>query len=165
MKLIITVSIAILIGSSAFCQKVTGKLKFTQGQVIEITMKVKTKIAQEAMGQSIDFDVDGSVTHQYTVTNATEDNTTLHHTMKRIFYSFDGMGQKQTIDSDKPKDLQGQFGKPIKELMEKTYDMVIDPDGKVMMVVPEKIETSNTDPAMMLIMNNLKDVVSTVQPP
>src|SRR5436190_893201 len=49
MKLIITVSIAILImGSSAFCQKITGKLKFSQGQVIEITMNVKTKIAQEA---------------------------------------------------------------------------------------------------------------------
>src|SRR5882724_11006413 len=118
MKLLITVSIAVLMmGSSAICQKVTGKLKFVQGQVIEITLNVKTKIAQEAMGQAIDFNVDGLATHVYTVTNTTEDNSTLHHTMKRISYSFDGMGQKKTIDSDKPKDLEGQFGKPIKDML------------------------------------------------
>ena len=85
--------------------------------------------------------------------------------MKRISYTFDGMGQKRPFDSDKPKDMEGQFGKPIKELLDKTYDMVIDPTGKVMMVLPEKIETPGSDPRIMLIMNMLKDLVGTVLPP
>ena len=128
-------------------------------------MDLQSTIAQEAMGQSIDFKVNGTATHRYKVTNTTTDNSTLHHSMKRISYLFDGMGQKQAFDSDKPKDLAGQFGKPIKELLGKTYDMVIDPTGKVMMVVPEQIETSNSDQRMAMIMNFMNDLVSSVQPP
>ena len=155
----------LLISISASSQKISGKLKFEQGQQYEITMNVKTKISQEAMGQAIDFNIDGTATHSYKVTNATDDNNTLHHQLHRITYIFDGMGQKRAFDSDKPKDLEGQFGKPIKDLLEKKYDMVIDSTGKVLMVEPEKFDDSDTDPRMAIIMNLLKDVVSTVQPP
>ena len=166
MKSLITAFIALLaVVSPTFCQTTSGSLKFKQGQELEVSMNLKSSIAQEAMGQSIDFNVDGVATHMYTVTNTTSYNSTLHHKMKRISYSFDGMGQKQSFDSDKQKDLDGQFGKPIKELLGKTYDMVIDPTGKVMMVVPEKLETSNPDPRIMMIMSMLTDLVSTVQPP
>ena len=152
-------------GTSAFCQTTQRGLKFVQGQGLEVTMNLKSTIAQEAMGQSIDFNIDGIATHLFKVTNTTSDNTTLHHTMKRISFTFDGMGQKRPFDSDKPKDMDGQFGKPIKELLDKTYDMVIDSTGKVMMVLPEKIESPGSDPRIMLIMNMLKDLVGTVQPP
>ena len=164
-SLITSFLIVLLAGTSAFCQSTQSGLKFTQGQGLEVTMNLKTTIAQEAMGQSVDFNIDGLATHLFKVTNTTPDNTTLHHTMKRISYTFDGMGQKQPFDSDKPKDMEGQFGKPIRELLDKTYDMVIDSTGKVMMVLPEKIETPASDPRIMLIMNMLKDLVGTVLPP
>ncbi|MEQ1678403.1 MAG: hypothetical protein ABL876_17035, partial [Chitinophagaceae bacterium] len=64
---------------SGFGQQVAGKLKFEQGQTFEITLQIKTTIAQEAGGQAIDFNVDASGTHSYKVTNVTPDNTTLHH--------------------------------------------------------------------------------------
>lgn len=150
---------------AASSQNVTGKLKFEQGQMLEILLQTKTTIAQQAMGQAIDFNVDASGTHFYKVTNTTEDNHTLNHTVKRITFSFDGMGQKQSFDSDKPKDISGPFGKPVKEMLEKKYDVIIDPYGKVMMAMPESFASAGSDSRMAIINSMMKDVVDVVNPP
>ena len=146
-------------------QKVSGKLKFDQGQTLEITMKVKTTIAQQAMGQAIDFNVDAAGTHSYKVTNTTEDNSTLHHKVQHITFTFDGMGQKRSFDSKAEKDLNGQFGKPVKDILEKKYDIIIDSTGKTLMAVPEKIQLSETDSRMAIVTSMLKDLLDLVQPP
>ena len=163
----ITLSIFVLsfITTAIFSQKIASQLKFNQGQIFEITMETKTTFEQEAMGQAIDFNVDGTATHLYKVTNATEDNSTLHHQVRKIAFTFDGMGQKRKFDSDNPKDMEGQFGKPVKTVLEKSFDMVINPNGKVMMAIPEKFEIPNDDPRLLIVMNMLKDVLGTVQPP
>jgi hypothetical protein len=128
-------------------------------------MQLKTTISQQAMGQAIDFDLDGSTNHSYTVTNATDDNNTLHHQVRQIAFNFDGMGQKRSFDSNNEKDMNGQFGKPIKEMLGKTFDMIVDPTGKVLMVKPEKIDTTKMDDRMAIITNMLKDVLNVIQPP
>jgi hypothetical protein len=148
-----------------FGQKISGKLQFSPGETLQVVMETKSTIAQEAMGQVIDFNVNGVVTRQYTVTNATDDNSTLNHKVKRITFSFDGMGQKRNFDSDNPKDLNGQMGQPIKDLLDKNYNMIIDPSGNVLMAIPEKFESTNGDDRMMIITNMLKDVLGSVQPP
>ncbi len=155
---------AIMIHALAFSQTST-KLKFEQGKSFVITMDTKTQISQQAMGQAIDFTVNATGIHTYKVTNATEDNTTLHHEVKKITFAFDGMGQKMSFDSDKEKDMNGPFGKPVKEMKEKPYDMVIDPVGTVMMAFPEKINTAQTDSRMAIINSMMKEVMDMVQPP
>ncbi|MDZ4806754.1 MAG: DUF6263 family protein [Bacteroidota bacterium] len=149
----------------ALSQKVNGKLKFEQGQTLEVSMKVKTTIAQQAMGQAIDFNVDATGDHSYKVTNTTEDNTTLNHKVQHITFTFDGMGQKRNFDSNVEKDMNGQFGKPIKDMLDKKYDIIIDPSGKVMMAMPEKVVLSEMDSRMAIITSMLKDVLDLVQPP
>lgn len=151
--------------SISYGQNSSNKLKFSQGQSLQVFMTTKTTVAQEAMGQVIDFNVDGTVTHSYTVTNSTEDNSTLNHKMKRITFLFDGMGQKRNFDSDNPKDMNGQFGKPIKDALDKNYSIVVDPSGKVMMAIPEKFDASADDERLLMIANMLKDVLGSVQPP
>jgi len=146
-------------------QKVSGGLKFGQGQILEVNLQLKTSIAQQAMGQAIDFDLDGSALHLYKITNATGDNTTLHHEMKQVAFDFDGMGQKLSFDSNKEKDMNGLYGKPIKEMLGKTFDMIVDPGGKVLMVQPEKMDTANMDDRLAIISSMLKDVFDIVQPP
>lgn len=141
------------------------KLKFEQGKTYVINMDTKTQISQQAMGQAIDFIVNATGVHSYKVTNATEDNTTLHHEVKKITFAFDGMGQKMSFDSDKEKDMNGPFGKPVKEMKEKPYDMVIDPVGTVLMAFPEKITTAQTDSRMAIINSMMKEVLDIVQPP
>lgn len=166
MKLLnIIIFLLVINNSPALSQSVAGKLKFEQGQKFGITMETKNTITQQAMGQSIDFKVNATGVHSYAVTNATDDNTTLHHEVKKINFSFDGMGQKRSFDSDSEKDMNGPFGKPIKDMKEKPYDMVIDPTGLVLMAFPDKIKTSETDSRMAIITNMLKELLDIVQPP
>jgi Family of unknown function (DUF6263) len=146
-------------------QSVNSKLKFDQSQVFNIELDIKTTIAQQAMGQSIDFNVDAIAVHSFKVTNATEDNTTLHHLVNKISFSFDGMGQKMKFDSEKEKDMNGQFGKSIKDLLEKKYDIIIDTGGTVLMAMPENVKIEDKDSRMAIVTSMLKDVMDLVQPP
>lgn len=165
MKKIIFLFISFLALCAVRAQTVTGLLRFEQGQAIAVSMKVKTTIAQQAMGQAIDFNVEAAGDHCYTVTNSTDDNTTLHHTLQRIAFVFDGMGQKRTFDSNEPKDLNGPFGKPIGDLLKKKFDMIIDPYGKTMLVQPEKFDLVSSDSRMVIINGMMKDVFNAAQPP
>lgn len=148
-----------------FAQKIAGKLKFEQGQSLNVTLQMKTTIAQQAMGQAIDFTVDATGIHEYKVTNTTEDNSTLNHQMRSINFVFDGMGQKRNFDSNNEKDISGPFGKPIKDLLDKKYDIIIDPSGTTMIALPEKIQLTENDSRMAIISNMMKDVFDLVQPP
>jgi hypothetical protein len=149
----------------AFTQKVNGKLTFEQGQTLEVSLKVKTTISQQAMGQAIDFNVDATGDHSYKVTNSTEDNTTLNHKVQRITFAFDGMGSKRSFDSNVEKDMNGPFGKPIKDMLEKKYDIIVNPAGNVLMAMPEKVELAEGDSRMAIITSMLKEVMDLVQPP
>lgn len=150
---------------STFSQQISGKLKLEQGQMLDITLLVKTSVVQQAGGQSIDFNVDATGNHSYKVTNATEENSTLHHKVNRVKFTFEGMGPRRSFDSKEEKDMKGPFGKPMKEMLEKTYDVIVDTNGKTLMVFPEKFKFSETDNQMAIINNLLKDVMDIVQPP
>jgi hypothetical protein len=165
MKRLIAVFSAILIAFISNAQPVTGKLSLQQGQNLEVTMAVKTTISQQAMGQAIDFNVDGTATHNYKVTNSTGDNSTLHHSAKRVVFNFEGMGTKRPFDSENPKDMAGMFGAPIKQMLGQTFDMVIDTNGKVLMVQPEKQKALDMDDRMKIVANMLRDILTVVQPP
>jgi hypothetical protein len=149
----------------SFGQYVSGKLKLEQGQILDITMQVKTSVVQQAGDQSIDFNVDAIGNHTYKVTNTTDDNSTLHHQIQRIRFSFEGMGPKRSFDSNEGKDMNGPFGKPMKEMLEKTYDIIIDSSGKTLMAIPEKVQFAEMDNQMAIISSLLKDVIDLVQPP
>ncbi|MGH2552794.1 MAG: DUF6263 family protein [Chitinophagaceae bacterium] len=151
--------------SGVFSQPVSGKIKLDQGQVMNISLQVKAAVAQQAGGQSIDFNVNATGHHSYKVTNANDENFTMHHRLTRIMFSFEGMGPKRSFDSDEEKDMKGPFGKPMKEMLEKTYDIIIDTNGKTLMAFPEKIKFAESDNQMAIINSLLKDVIDLVQPP
>jgi hypothetical protein len=152
-------------GSQVQAQKISGKLNFETGDTIAIDMQLKNSITQQAGGQAIDFTIDGTAAHYYKVTNSTADNSTLNHKVRQLTFKFDGMGQKMSFDSDNPKDLKSPLGKPMQEMLGKTYDMIIDPVGKTLLVRPETIEQAKVDERMMVIANMLKDLTVVVYPP
>ncbi|HSU29285.1 MAG TPA: DUF6263 family protein [Chitinophagaceae bacterium] len=151
----------LMIFSLAQAQPADTRLHFQQGQLIKINLVMKLNAGQ----QGFDLNVDGNTTHTYKVTNATDDNTTLHHEVEKIGFNVDGLGQKINFDSGKEKDLNGNFGKPIKEILGRRFDAIIDNSGKVLMVTPEKFVASEADPRMAFISNLLKDLLDVVQPP
>lgn len=159
------VSILLFISHTGYSQKVSGKLSFEQGQTLGITMEVKSKVSQEAMGNAIDFNVNGTAVHQYKVTNTTADNSTLHHNVNRIAFHFDGMGQDRSFDSDNKKDLDGLFGAPVKDILGKSFDMIIGPTGKTLLVQPEKLELAKPDDRLAIVFNMMKEITDVVYPP
>jgi hypothetical protein len=165
MNIVCLLLVTLFTGSIAFSQTIHSPLQFLQGQTFGVNLKIKTSISQQAMGQAIDFKVDATGDHRYAVTNTTEENTTLHHDVTRLRFEFDGMGQKRSFDSDVEKDMNGPFGKYAKDILSKKYDMVIDPQGQTLMVIPDKITLAETDARLAIINTMLKDVVGIVYPP
>lgn len=149
----------------AFAQKITAPVSLQQGDSVAVSVTVKQVVAQQAMGQPIDFHVDGVADHFYKISNSTDDNITLHHKVQRMQFDFDGMGQKRSFDSDNKKDLDGQFGKPVKDILSKEYDMIIDRTGNTKLVRPEKIALQEPDARFALIANMMKDLILVIYPP
>src|SRR5688500_6077131 len=116
-RIILYFSFLLCINITAYGQKVSGILKFEQGKTLSIHMEIKTSVAQQAMGNAIEFTADGSAMHSYKVIKATTDNTTLHHEANKIAFTFEGMGQKRSFDSGNEKDMAGQFGEPVKNIL------------------------------------------------
>ena len=164
-KTAVTILFSLTIAVISFSQKVPGKLIFQQGQALGITLEVKSTVSQQAAGNAIDFTVDGTTAHSYKVTNATDDNSTLHHDVKRITFGIEGMGPRRSFDSDNKKDLEGMFGAPVKDMLSKTFDMILDSAGKVLMVKPEKIELTKADDRLAIVFSMLKDLTGVVYPP
>jgi hypothetical protein len=128
-------------------------------------MEIKTSVAQQAMGNAIVFTADGSAMHSYKVIKATTDNTTLHHEANKIAFTFEGMGQKRSFDSGNEKDMAGQFGEPVKNILSKKFDMIVDANGKVLTIRPEKMDTIKADERLAIVLNMLKDITDVVYPP
>lgn len=158
-------AISLLIAASITAQTVTGALGFTQGQTLAVSVELKNTMAQQAMGQSIDFSASGLARHQFIVSNQTADNTTLHHTVLGIRFSFDGMGAKKSFDSDKSSDLQSAFGKPIREWLKQSYHLIIDTVGKTMMVQPSTMPVPEQDDQFKFITGLLGDLMGVAYPP
>ena len=146
-------------------QSISGKLQFEQGKTMVIDIKTKTTVTQQAMGNAIDFTADGSALHSYRVTGISADITTLYHEANKISFRFEGMGQNRSFDSDNEKDMAGQFGEPVKNILSKKFDMTIDANGKVIKIQPEKMEPVKADERLAIVLNMLKDITDIVYPP
>ena len=132
-----------------FAQKASQKLTFQKGQTIEVINNVNMT-TESMMGE-----MPGSVlmTETYTVNDVTANNVVLVKTPKKIKLNFSMMGRDMSIDSDKPEDLNGQFGQPIKELLNQKQEFTIDATGKIVAVKQdEKQKKENTSEGMMGMM-------------
>ncbi len=155
----------LLFNFASEAQVVSGKLIFKQDQAFSIDMKISTIITQQVMGNAIDFVAEGNALHNYKVTGITPDNTTLHHQLNKIKFEFKGMGQERSFDSENEQDMAGPFGEPVKEILIKTYDMTIDPNGKVIRIQPEKMVPLKSDERLTIVLQMLKDIFEVVYPP
>ncbi len=168
MSIIKTVScslLAVTVSLLATAQQKAPKLVFNQGDTLIVTSKLQSTVAQQVMGNNIDFKSSSMFEKKYGVSNVTDDNTTLNHKLSRITFKADGMGRGFDFDSDRKKDLDGQLGKPLKEIMAKTYNIIIDGTGKTLMSIPEKFEAKKSDPTSDMIVNMIPGLQDVANPP
>ena len=146
-------------------QKIQGKLRFTPGKYLAVQMQLKATVTQQAMGNAISFDADGEALYGYSVLETTANQTTLQHEGKKIAFAFDGMGQKRSFNSERKADLDGQFGDPVKKILSKKFDLVVDEYGNVITTKPETIEPVKTDEHLSIVLNMISDISDMVYPP
>lgn len=128
-------------------------------------MDVRTSVAQQVGGNAIDFSANAFAIHSYDVINAATDSIILHHQIQKIAFTFEGMGQKRSFDSDSTKDMADQFGEPVKNILTKEFDITIDTSGKVITVKGDRSAPPKTDDRLNIILNMLKDISDVAYPP
>ena len=140
MRLLATL-VLMLLSFFAQAQKVAGKIVFQPGQVLTVNMKSSTTNLVSAMGQELEMKTEVIADHQFKVTNTTDENHTLSHEINRVRFNSDGMGNTMSFDSQSEKDLNGQLGAPVKDLLSKKYNLVIDASGNTLMAMNEGAST------------------------
>ena len=136
--------VLMLLSFFAQAQKVAGKIVFQPGQVLTVNMKSSTTNLVSAMGQELEMKTEVIADHQFKVTNTTDENHTLSHEINRVRFNSDGMGNTMNFDSQSEKDLNGQLGAPVKDLLSKKYNLVIDASGNTLMAMNEGASTGKS---------------------
>jgi len=161
-------AIALLFATFPFflnAQAISPKITMEQGQVFNVDMTLTNTIAQQAMGQAVDFKVDGRARHSYKVSNATDDFYTLHHEAQQMSFAFNGMGSKRNFDSENKKDMSGPLGEPARAMLAKKYDLVMSNTGTALRANPESFPAFRSDDRLMIIFNMLRDLTTVTDPP
>lgn len=116
MKKIISISLAVLLAASSFAQKQTSEIVLTSNQSLKFTTTIKGNISQEAMGQSMDMDVDVANHKNIVVKSADKEKYTINFTTTQLKSDISLMGTSKKFDSDNKDDMNGEmkdFGKDI----------------------------------------------------
>lgn len=154
--------VLMLISFISQAQKVAGKLVFQPGQVLAVNMKSSTTNLVSAMGQELEMKTEVIADHQFKVTNTTDENHTLSHEINRVRFNSEGMGNTLNFDSQSENDLNGQMGAPVKDLLIKKYNLVIDASGNTLMAMNEgeSAGKSNAQAGMLAqFINGLNDLI------
>lgn len=139
----------LLTTATALAQKTNNKLTFQKGQVLEVTtnMNMNTQSMMGEMPASI------VMVDHFAVGDMTSSSIGLTKTPKKVKIEMTLMGQEYNLDSDKPQDLDGPMGKPVKEIMKRSQGFTIDPQGTITAVSgDEKKKDGAADGEMMSMM-------------
>ena len=160
-KLFLLFAITITLGVAAQ-KNVKGKVSFPKGQKLEMTAQTKAVITQEVAGQSMDMNVNSTITRSFDIEDVTNGTAKIEHKVKRLQFSFDVMGQSQSFDSDKPEDLKTEIGKSLEKSVKNKYTVSVNENGTIVNVKadddnPNKDEVSSDNDMMGNIMGQFAE--------
>lgn len=124
--------------TAANAQQPTSTIVVVKGQKITVVDSLTMNIVQEAMGQTME--IPGN-TYSNTVLEIKETSpakTIIASTLKKTSVYFNVMGQETSYNSESPSDQASDVGKAFEDKLNKTLDVEIDNQGK--MIRPETPE-------------------------
>lgn len=121
-----------VVAFTASAQKINPKIKFQQGQKLEMISKVNTVMSMEMMGQSMDTKVDAVITRSFDVEDVKSGLATIEHKVKRLQLNMDiPLVGNQSFDSDNEADMKGDGGKAMEKALKNKYAIQVDASGKI----------------------------------
>jgi Family of unknown function (DUF6263) len=127
-KILVFVTI-LFSGSTLFSQ--TVKLSLGTGTRYEVTTTMKLFSSANAMGQTIETNMDNENTEIFDVKSIAINNNELNAVIKRIKMNLTGMGQDLSYDSDN-KDSNDELAKTLGGKVGKAYSVLYDDNGKIL---------------------------------
>lgn len=135
---------AFLMSAATFAQ---SGLVLKKGQKFSVETKVTTVSNTEAMGQTMETNLNSTTNFQIEVDDVNPTNYKLKSTVSRILMSMSMMGQEMKVDTDKKEDLDGPLGSGLKGVVNTPHTVLFDKSGHL--VAPEKPkEGSGSNPMM-----------------
>jgi hypothetical protein len=136
---------AVVLSSTLFAQKVPNKLAFQKGQKFEVVTVVDNVNTMEMMGQSMDMKMNMTTTRTLDIGDVNKDVTTIESKVKRMQFSFEGMGKTESFDSEKEEDMKGDGGKMAEKGLKNKYTMKVDGSGKILEVKADDDNPNKND--------------------
>jgi hypothetical protein len=112
---------------NGFAQKISNKLNFQKGQKLEIVTNMNMT-TEMVMGETTGST---TTTEVYDVKEVTPTGATIEKSTKNMKLTFSLMGQEKSFDSDKPEDLKGDLGEPLKKILYTKAEFTVDETGKI----------------------------------
>src|SRR5215203_1052389 len=125
---------AVVMATTLYAQKAPGKLAFQKGQKYEVTTIVDNVNSMSMMGQNMDMKMSMTTTRVLDVGEVNKNVATIESKVKRMQFSFEGMGKSETFDSEKEEDMKGEGGKMAEKGLKNKYTMKVDGSGKILEV-------------------------------
>jgi hypothetical protein len=132
MKKIVFSAAIVLIAAFASAQKVGTQLNFTKGSKIEVTTTIN--VVAQLMGE---ITTNATTTRILDVEDVNNNVATIESKIKRMQFSFEGMGQSQTFDSENESDMKGEGGKMAEKGLKNKYTMKVESNGTIIEVTPD----------------------------
>ena len=83
-KLILLAFVAISV--QGFSQKNEGALSFPKGKKLEMVAQTKAVISQEMMGQTMDVNVNSTITRSFDIEDVKNGTAKIEHKVKKIYH-------------------------------------------------------------------------------
>lgn len=129
-------------------QTVTRKVGLAKGQQLEQQSHLQVNMTQEAMGQTVEFKMEGDVTNLVEVKGAASNGFDVSNTIKKVLMNMNTMGQDMKFDSDKKEDLDGQLGQALKGKINVPREFTVTKEG-IVTNVKTKVDSADESGGMM----------------
>lgn len=133
---------------SLSAQTVAKKVGLTKGQQLEQQSHLQVNMTQEAMGQTVQFKMEGDVTNVVEVKEAVSNGFDISNTIKKVLMNMNAMGQDMKFDSDKKEDLDGQMGQALKGKINVPREFTVSKEG-IITNVKTKADSADEAGGMM----------------
>lgn len=106
------------------------KINLKKGQQYRVETSTKMTSSSEAMGQTMESNIESAITNLYEILGTGNKTTDLQSTITRLVVASTALGQEIKYDSDK-KDNDGPLAGMLSNMINKAKNITIDAKGKI----------------------------------
>lgn len=128
-KIILPIGIILILAPLAGLAQQT-KINLKKGQQYRVETSTKMTSSAEAMGQTMESNIESAITNLYEILGTGDKTTDLRSTITKLVVTSAALGQEYNYDSDK-KDNNGPMAEMFSNIINKAKSITINAKGKI----------------------------------